>query len=193
MYWSQIEEQLHAKLYNYLICIHPMQTVICLAVCITAFIIFVKLKDKTIQIKTIVWCILCSLWFTVALEITAMGRLNNAVNTWNTVFSSFYQLVCGNYGIIYDIVFNAVLFLPFGFLINIKFPVRSSIVIVGLVSLLIELTQLITHRGLFEICDLVSNIIGGIAGIMVLVSQKRLYRIFNEKKNAHSRKTAIHN
>ena len=52
-------------------------------------------------------------------------------------------------------MFNGILFIPLGFFVKMKSSVKHSVVISGGVSLFIEAMQLITHRGLFEISDLI--------------------------------------
>ena len=119
--------------------------------------------------KNILWSLVCSVWFTIMFEITLLGRNNNVVNTWESVFSSFSQLVLGNYTIIYDMMFNVILFIPVGILMKMRYSVKYSLVISGGVSLFIEVMQLITHKGLFEISDLIFNMIGGGIGIVCIV------------------------
>lgn len=94
----------------------------------------------------------------------------------------------GNYTIIYDMMFNGILFIPLGFFVKMKSSVKHSVVISGGVSLFIEAMQLITHRGLFEISDLIFNMIGGVVGIVCMVSiQKFLKRLSQRYKICRSR------
>lgn len=66
---------------------------------------------------------------------------------------------------------NILLFLPFGFLIPLLWKYNRSIVRTMLMtficSTLIELTQLATGRGYFEIDDIILNTLGGVIGYIV--------------------------
>ena len=174
--WTRVKAQLYAKVCNYLAVIDPFQIIVC-------FIFFSLIlkwcfnKKK----KTIAWHILCSMWLTIIFEITLLGRKNDVINTWNSVFSSFSELASSNYTIIYDMVFNVVLFIPLGFLMRMKCSVKYSVVISGGVSLFIEVMQLITHRGLFEISDLIFNTIGGMIGIVCMIFTQKFVKICSLK------------
>lgn len=178
--WTQINEQIYAKFYNYLTYVDPMQIVICFII-VMFFISCIEKKYERTKIKTVIWCVLCSVWFTVAFEITLLGRQNNVVNTWESVFSSFSELVSGNYTIIYDMIFNGILFIPLGFLMKIKYSAKYSVAISGGVSLFIEGMQLITHKGLFEISDLIFNTSGGVIGIACMAFIQKFLKIFSQK------------
>ena len=47
------------------------------------------------------------------------------------------------------------------------------------ISFLIEVIQLLTGVGLFEICDLIDNTLGGLVGIILYQLGERLLRIFS--------------
>lgn len=69
-------------------------------------------------------------------------------------------------------ILNMMLLLPFGMLLpvigNRKLKVRYGLAAGFLVSLIIELCQLIFHRGLFEWDDMIHNAIGSMAGCMIM-------------------------
>ena len=66
---------------------------------------------------------------------------------------------------------NIALFIPCGILMssvrykNIMFPVVNSV----LISLLIELFQLIARLGFFELMDIIYNVMGSLIGIILLL------------------------
>lgn len=181
MIWTQINEQIYAKFYSYLTYINPIQIVSCFIIIFVFFMVCIEKKGERGQIGEVSWCILCSMWFDIAFEITLLGRINKVVNTWETIFSSFSELVSSNYIIIYDMIFNVILFIPLGFLMKMRYSVKYSIVISGGVSLFIEVMQLITHRGLFELSDLIFNTIGGGTGIVCMVFIQRFLKVFFQK------------
>ena len=68
----------------------------------------------------------------------------------------------------FEVFWNVVLFMPYGFLASIisKSKAKWSVLLSGsLLSVAIELTQLITHRGLFEYDDMIHNTLGTVIGI----------------------------
>ena len=62
-----------------------------------------------------------------------------------------------------QIIINILMFIPIGFLLGIKVGWKG-IPIAALFSLIIELIQLITHRGLFEFDDIIHNTLGTVIG-----------------------------
>lgn len=73
---------------------------------------------------------------------------------------------------------NILMFVPFGFLAStVKQEYTAwKIIFVGfIVSLLIELTQMATHLGMFETDDLMTNTIGAWLGTVIY--QKRMRKI----------------
>ena len=74
----------------------------------------------------------------------------------------------GSIGFLEDAVMNILLFLPFGYLLPLLWPRVDrwwKLLLCGLfVSLLIELLQLVTLRGMFDLDDLMNNTLGALLG-----------------------------
>ncbi len=72
---------------------------------------------------------------------------------------------------LYALIANVLLFIPFGYLLPtlVKFARRWFIILpMGLLgSLVIELAQLITKRGCFDVDDLIANTLGALAGYLI--------------------------
>jgi glycopeptide antibiotics resistance protein len=136
------------------------------------------IKKERLNMNTIIWCFSGSLWLSVILLITVLGRTHDAVNTWGTFFSTFYTLLEGNLGILYDILFNMVMFVPVGYLARMMFPEKSSIAIAFALSLLVEVMQLVTQSGLFELSDLIFNTAGGVIGVKIVSYAKKFNKYF---------------
>lgn len=67
-----------------------------------------------------------------------------------------------------QIIANIVLFIPIGMMLEIlSGNLKRSIIIGFLLSVVIELTQLITYRGLCEVDDVIHNTGGVLAGFML--------------------------
>ena len=62
-----------------------------------------------------------------------------------------------------QIIANILMFIPIGFLLGIKVGWKG-IPIAALFSLIIELIQLVTRRGLFEFDDIIHNTLGAVIG-----------------------------
>ena len=80
-----------------------------------------------------------------------------------------------------DLILNIVCFIPVGLLVGLLFEKYRWVkaLLVGLlVSLTIELSQLIWHRGVFDVNDLFNNalgaLIGGIIAVAVINGTQRL-------------------
>lgn len=80
----------------------------------------------------------------------------------------------------YDMMYNAMLFLPWGSMVlgfwKTMKPSVGALLGIG-ASFLIELTQLATGRGICDIDDLISNAIGVISGIGIYMLLRRLSKV----------------
>ena len=98
-----------------------------------------------------------------------------------TLFWSYKLIANGNKNIFMEVFWNVVLFIPYGFLASIssKSKAKWTVFLSGsLLSVAIELTQLFTHRGLFEFDDMLHNTLGTVIGIaLCLIAAKFLVRI----------------
>lgn len=98
-----------------------------------------------------------------------------------TLFWSYKLIANGNKNMFMEVFWNVVLFIPYGFLASIssKSKAKWTVFLSGsLLSVAIELTQLFTHRGLFEFDDIIHNTLGTVIGIVLcLMAAKFLVRI----------------
>lgn len=72
-----------------------------------------------------------------------------------------------------QIIANLLLFIPIGILLGKKICWKS-IPVATSISLLIELTQLITSRGLFEFDDVIHNTLGAVIGFGICTLLRRV-------------------
>lgn len=81
---------------------------------------------------------------------------------------ALYGLRWIDYASVSSIVLNILLFLPFGYLVPMTIAKANSlrkIVLCGfLLSTMIEITQLLTHRGWFDVDDIIYNTLGALIG-----------------------------
>lgn len=147
---------------------------------ILALVIIVSKKRKSeINYRAIA---INSLYITFVLSITLLGReFKSYDSSWESLFLT-YRLIChGQVYLVFDVVLNIVLFVPMGILFNRCFPVKKSLLIVMLFSVFIELHQLILGCGIFEICDIIDNTIGGGLGVLFHNLLVKVISLFRKK------------
>ena len=88
---------------------------------------------------------------------------------WSTTIKYRYMLI-------HEWLENIILFVPFAlsltfalWILNRKVNTKIVIGVCACVSLSIEIIQLISHRGTFQIADLVYNIIGSVIGMVMIL------------------------
>lgn len=88
-------------------------------------------------------------------------------------------------GLDYQVIGNVLMFMPFGALLLLGFEklsatTKKAIVCTAVVSfgysLFIEILQLVTKRGTFQISDLVFNTVGGTVGAIIYIIIKRIIK-----------------
>lgn len=107
-----------------------------------------------------------ALYFSFLTTATIFGRYK--INTANELdFLKTYRAMFtgGNVFGIMEIIFNMLLFFPFGtFLSTIHKDFKNSLLIIALSSFIIEIIQFIFQIGTAELADLINNMLGGLIG-----------------------------
>ena len=105
------------------------------------------------------------------LMITLLLRKPTYSHNVKPPFWEITELIKGNEKLLFDIIGNILMLLPLGILLPLFFrkaDIPKKIALIGfIVSLLIEITQLITTRGYFEIDDLFHNTLGAFLGAFI--------------------------
>ncbi len=106
--------------------------------------------------------------------ITVVARIPSHNSQYQLLLFWTYKAIAnGETHYIYEIFWNVVLFIPIGILIMLLLTFKHKWVVTlftGIIlSALIEVIQLIFHRGLFEFDDIVHNTRGTIIGILVFM------------------------
>lgn len=86
----------------------------------------------------------------------------------------------------WEILLNIALYIPIGFLCMSLYRqnrIRNTIVTCVLLSIFVEILQLVFHKGLCEIDDVMHNGIGGITGMALFLL---IVRMFSKIKNRHA-------
>ena len=95
------------------------------------------------------------------------------------LFWSYRAIARGNRTFFYQVVLNVLLFVPIGYLWQALDRKPAFWRTLGLgtgISLLAELLQLFLHRGLFELDDLVHNVLGTALGALLCLAAEKLRR-----------------
>ena len=85
-------------------------------------------------------------------------------------FWSYRAALMGNTALLAENFWNIVLFIPVGILFYLLLPGRQGWIYIfagALISLMIEIAQLFTYRGLFEFDDVIHNAVGVTVGYLL--------------------------
>ncbi|MCR4796690.1 MULTISPECIES: VanZ family protein [Ruminococcus] len=122
----------------------------------------------------------------MVLVITLLHRQPTGTHNVKPPFWEIAELIKGNEKLLFDIIGNILLLLPLGIFLPLwikKIDEVKKVALGGfLVSLLIEITQLITTRGYFEIDDLFHNTLGAVLG--GLIGCRLARRIFPKEETS---------
>lgn len=130
------------------------------------------------QRATVLRVVLCALYTAVVLTITLLSRTDGMIESTPDLFFATWQglFVKKDPGNLYELFYNTLLFVPLGFIFaDCGFTKKKAVLFAFLVSLGIETLQLLTGRGVLEICDIVHNTLGGYLGVL-------FYRFFMQRK-----------
>jgi glycopeptide antibiotics resistance protein len=164
--------------------IYGQDVFLCVVVVAAIILLWKKVRKRNFPICFI---IALDVYLTFILCMTILGRTNICTSSLSTLFISYQQAFAGNEGSIYSIIFNVLLFIPLGILLTTQFRWREAAFMGSGLSLGIELIQCITHRGVFELSDLVNNSLGCLIGALMAycilhIAAKLRYR---EEKDFH--------
>lgn len=116
------------------------------------------------------------LWLCLVYNSTVLSRSASAVRYQLWPLWSYAQWMQGNRVFLTYIVLNILMLLPVGISMSFLCNSRKKIVLYGFsFSCLIEVSQLLTGRGLFEIDDILHNTLGVGLGILVYSIGQRFY------------------
>lgn len=105
------------------------------------------------------------------LEITLIQRIATFDARYKLVLFWTYELIAeGDKNSFFELFWNIILFAPFGLLGSIVCQKRNKLPVLffGIIfSAGIEITQLLTHRGLFDFDDIIHNTVGTLIGIVI--------------------------
>lgn len=82
--------------------------------------------------------------------------------SWREVFRKWPMTATGKM-YLRQIILNIAMFIPIGMILSRKSGWKGILIAAG-ISAMIEITQLVSHRGLFEFDDIIHNTLGAAAG-----------------------------
>ena len=119
------------------------------------------------------------LCFVVTITIVSRNQSLNAQFNY-ILFWSYKAIASGNISLIAQVFWNVVLFIPMGILLMLILTHKNKWIItisIGIIiSMTIELIQLISHRGLFEFDDIIHNSLGTIIGVGIYLFFSKAYK-----------------
>lgn len=125
-------------------------------------------KGKIKKSSTVRYSLLTSYMFFVIIS-TVLARNSLETYTYNFVpFQSYFEwLKAGNMDLFWENLYNIMMFIPIGLLLNPEYK-RKNIIVFGVgFSCSIEILQLFMMRGTCELDDVINNMIGFIFGMLV--------------------------
>ena len=144
-----------------------VHVLICFFAVLSILLLFCMIKGIRFTLQKTLFCVGFSLYCTLVLLITLLGRDNFGEDSNYGPWTSVISLYKGNLYILYDSIFNVLMFIPMGVFIYHVSSFKCVVCIVLSSSLIIELLQVSTCRGVFEIMDLLANTLGGIIGYVI--------------------------
>ncbi len=152
------------------------------------YIIYKKVFHGQRGMSKTQWVILflLSCWLLLVLALTIFNRGANFTGSFNTDVFSTYANAWNKWSIseLQLIIFNMLMFTPLGFLLPLLWKKAEKLNVILLVSIgltvSIEIIQLLTGTGIFELDDLLHNCIGSLFGyfcIMAVLSVIREKRV----------------
>ena len=164
-----------------------------LAVATLVIVIVSKRTNKEINLADIAATFCLIVYVNIIMQLTLLGRKDGS--RIGVELSLFKYLGKGGFSrqMLMYAVLNVFLFVPYGFIVRglpwfRKQKEGLSILLTTMVSLatslLIEMIQLITERGYYELEDLICNTLGGLLGGLLFSVACRLFAgIWNEKRH----------
>lgn len=170
---------LSAFYHSYLSNVTLLQFIGAFGVSVVFCVVFLRKHRRLIWFRVLCY----SVYGTVLLSATLLGRTaGSAESSIKTLFVTWQDLFRTDNPVgIYEIIYNVLLFLPLGFFFSdCGYEKKKAVLFTFLVSLGIETVQMLTGRGVFEICDLVHNTLGGYTGVLFYLLISRIFRRITE-------------
>lgn len=152
--------------------------IVTLIVPFTVFVLWLvkqrRTKFRVLNKKSAVLSVMLGGFLATLCSLTLLNREVGSVEKsfeWRPLWSYQEAILEGNRILGSEIVFNILLFIPFGILMAVFFKaygnVKWTAKVATILSLIIELTQGGLKIGLFEFDDILNNVLGAVIGVWV--------------------------
>lgn len=145
-------------------------------------IIIEKRLSTKIKSFSVIYAVIAAFYLTFVLSVTLFGRSPDSVSSWYTLFITYHNAIIDVPGARSAVFFNMVLFFPLGLLVSRYKNTKMCILFLTVLPIIIEFTQLITSVGVFEICDIINNFIGGMIGLGFARLVGFIFKFIKEKR-----------
>ena len=162
---------------------NPYVVIICLA---SSVLLIYFIDRYPLKKGSIIHALFAGLYLTFLLSVTLFGREPVLTSSWDGLFHTYNEAFNGNVGMQLDILFNIFLYVPVGFLLSRYNRDVGIIIFIFALTVIIELIQLVTSLGIFELSDIINNLIGGIIGLGIARLTAGLYKIILDKRKGGS-------
>ena len=126
--------------------------------------------------KRFLWLIVLMAYIVFVLYLAVINRDGMEQNLIRTdLFQCYYQPSGDSYR---DAFVNVVGFIPVGVLVGLlskRYRVIKALLIGIMTSLIVECSQLIWHKGVFDVDDLMNNTLGAVIGGVIAIEIWRIY------------------
>ncbi len=138
-----------------------------------AAVLIVLLRKRKIVLSQLISGLLFVMYLAIVFASTVFTRNPDGIYHYELVpFWSWREVLNGNSYMLTEIVLNIILFYPVGILLPVmlhrKIKWWQGLLAGILISSVIEITQLVSCRGLFEWDDMIHNGLGCMAGCLLL-------------------------
>lgn len=144
---------------------------------LSGLLTYILFKRGKINATTAIIIPILVFYFSFVLTITVLERTPMKSARYELeLFWSYRHAFAGSKALLWENFWNVVLFVPAGAFISILLKKRVWLagVFGFFISSLVELTQLVTHRGLFEFDDIFHNTLGTFVGVALFLVVKKL-------------------
>lgn len=171
-----------------------------LSVC-SAYLLILIFKNKSCTLKEILFrkqvlrlitLFVSVMYFLILIETTLINRIGLSYKPFDHLFSDWSVFETEfTWFVNFNPISNVLMFIPFSFIIYLikrfffanvydnKKLLYLSVFLSFLCSLSIEVTQIITKLGAFQLSDLVYNTLGGLIGALIFIAARK---IINKKR-----------
>lgn len=163
---------------------HELMQMVCIFALIFILTLFYRATTSSLRlaVRKSGYIFAFAVWMALMIGVTLLNRhVSPHYLVRFDVSGVIRSILNGNYNEQYHAISNISLFVPYGFLLPFNIEWCSTwwkhFLVCFISSLLIELEQLITGLGTWDVIDLITNLLGGIIGYLVFKSFKLFYKI----------------